>query len=482
MSDLAVKPLRSQSVRDTPNRLPKRKPLQEQSNSEANAYRSASPASDHSTPAYSKTAFPRLASQEFLPQKPQTADSNRSLQSRPRIPARSPLRRHNTNSSSNLRGSALASSIRAVDSEVPSPGPPEAIARPLPSIPDAYEELRQSTHELLLLTSDFEIPRPDAPEIKDVGAKVNQPEQAADAEEELANVTIRPRRNAPRSTVRASVASSASSETLAPGERLGGFHIDRLPSITSQPPSDIDRALHTPNLDPPPPVGLWPGFDGGSGSTNDHRIERRRSASSPVIPSDVFLQSLQEGTLPLQYPKLRQPSGLCLRADTSPTQAEVDTFKSGTVYPQPLQIRRKRAVSNFSRTASIQHTGSLVSASVPPASTIARTFQGRNGSARSGMTTSSSDIARTRRLGSASPDPPEKWIAELDDTVSELHSHGVQTTQQRSLFRPETPSKSRPASNSSSTSHFGSFYTFFNDSVTNFARYAAADLPFVLES
>lgn len=459
----------------TMKQIPLRRPLQEQSDSRTNS-------ATHfvSAPVYSKTPFPRLASQEFLPPKakPPAADRDdgRPTYSRPNLPLRSALRRSNTNSSSNLRGDATSSSIRAVRSSDSDSIAPPSRTRPLPSIPDNYDELRKSTHELLLLASDFEAPRVDSQARDDQSPG---PFQADDAG--LPNVTIRPRRGAPRrSLVRESVASSASSETLAPEERLGGFRIDRrLPAISSQAQCVADRVMSSPLAGQlsPPQHNHWPGFD--TGSTYSPSLSRRRSASSPITPSEQFLASLNDGILPLQYPKLRQPSGLGLHADVfpSPDGAGDDAFTAGTIYPQPLTIRRKRAISNFSHTASFQNASSQPSASERAVSIVdrARTRARTEGdvSVTSGTTSTSSEIPqRTRPLRCAGrPIAAEGWVMELDDTVAELHGRTTAPPSwQQFALRPDTPA-SRPGSNKSTTSsHFGSFYNFFNDSVTNFAR------------
>jgi len=228
---------------------------------------------------------------------------------------------------------------------------------------------------------------------------------------------------------------------------------------------------------PAPQINHWPGFD--TGSTYSPSLSHRRSASSPITPSEQFLASLNDGILPLQYPKLRQPSGLGLHADVFPSAdgGGDAAFTAGTIYPQPLTIRRKRAISNFSRTASFRNASSQPSASEPAASITARvrTRAPTEGgaSATSGTTGTSSEIVqRYRPLRTVGLlNAAEVRATQLDDTVAELHGRTTAPLGlQRPAFRLETPS-SRPGSNkSTSSSHFGSFYNFFNDSVTNFAR------------
>jgi len=179
---------------------------------------------------------------------------------------------------------------------------------------------------------------------------------------------------------------------------------------------------------------------------------RSRSTSSPVNPTEAFLQGLIESGTNIQYPQLEQPSATSLRTEASSVR---------TAYPQPFRLHRKRGYSHLAKAASRENQGAKAT-SVSGTRTSERQYAGSSVSRMSGNDTQAGVPEADDRCIS------ERFPDELGDMVSELPASTLQ--HQRSGCYRESMSDSRSTTDSSLVSHRGSFDQLLNDSSTVWAR------------
>ena len=173
--------------------------------------------------------------------------------------------------------------------------------------------------------------------------------------------------------------------------------------------------------------------------------ERPRSASTPVAPTDAFLEALIANGGTVQYPELRKPSMHSLKSQSSSTRM---------AYPPPLRLNRKAGNSRLN---------------VAAAAAGERQYDWRQGG---GRLQRENDIASMPlNQNPVNTTHSGHWANELDDKVAELNLSLPR--RQRSMYqRDSVPERMRSSSFSSShSSQNGSrFFNFGNDSKTAWAR------------